>query len=97
MLVLLSVRIAAEDLRFLPPGHEILREGGASLGQAEPERMVAEHFGITVYDGVSQQRPHNDRHSDCERQQPVGERREVLPHRQLPSVIYVEGYQQQNV
>jgi hypothetical protein len=48
MLVLLSVKIAAEDLRFLPPSYEILREGGASLGQAEPERVVAEHFGITV-------------------------------------------------
>ena len=45
---------------------------------------------------MSQQRPHDDRRSDRKGQQPVGEGRKVFPHRQLLSLVDVEGDQQED-
>ena len=42
---------------------------------------------------MPQQRMNDDGDSDCGGKQPIGDGREVLPERQIPSIVDIEGGQ----
>ena len=82
---------AVASFLTLGTGPDALAMGGAAIGRSGTLDLATWNPGALSRQRRPQKRTNDERYPDRQRDQPVHEVRQVLPERQLLSVVYIEG------